>query len=56
MGAAKTLLPLCLLAGLLVMIGLRGIAFLAHLLIPGLILGIVFYFLIVAVGQFRPRG
>jgi hypothetical protein len=48
MMSAKALLPLSLLAGLIVMIGLRGIAFLAHLLIPGVILGIVFYFLIVA--------
>lgn len=55
MMSAKALLPLSLLAGLIVMIGLRGIAFLAHLLIPGLILGIIFFFLIVCVVELRPR-
>lgn len=50
---SKLLLPICLLGGLVVMIGLRGIGWIAHLLVPGLVLGVVFFAILKVVGAIR---
>lgn len=42
----RVLIPLCLLAGVLVINGTRGIGWIAHFVVPGLVLGLVFWALV----------
>lgn len=39
----KSLLAFCLLLGVVLMIGLRGLGWIAHLVVPGLLLGAGLY-------------
>ncbi|AXQ68801.1 hypothetical protein HOU00_gp324 [Caulobacter phage CcrPW] len=42
----RVLVPMCLLAGVLVINGTRGVGWIAHYVMPGLALGVVFYVLV----------
>jgi len=42
----RILLPICILMGVVVNSGLRGIGWLAHFLMPGLMLGVVLFVII----------
>lgn len=53
MGDNKFILLACLFVGLVIYNGLRGIGWLAHMFVPGLALGLVFYVAILGVRWMR---
>lgn len=53
MGDSKFLLILCLFLGVVIYTGLRGVGWIAHMLVPGLTLGLVLFGLVAAVKWLR---